>query len=223
VLLARGWLRDRRFQRTWAALLATCAATIALVVAGSCLYFGGTEIWRDWAHKITLHYAGGSDWDLGYRTVVQAVFSQGIPVRPEDLASGWSAPALVVAALLVLPAVTFLRALEDAQAVAFGFVFVFVLSLASYYYYLVLCVPLLFFASELEDPQCALGAAFMFFTGLAGYVLFSGWRWLGGSWVIFRGWRQTFPTYYFLCCLVAVTVAQMIAVAATRARRLPKR
>ncbi len=220
-LLARGWLCDRKSQRTWLAMLGTCAATVVLVVVGSCLYFGGTEIWRDWAHKITLHVAGGSDWDLGYRTVVQATFAQGVPMRPAEITGGWSVPALVVAALLFLPAVSFLRALCDWQAVAYGFVFVFLLSLATYYYYLILCVPLLFFASDLEDLQSALGTAFMLFTGLAGYVLFSGWKSFGGSWVIFRGWRQTFPTYYFLSCLIAITAVQIVVVAATRARRLP--
>jgi hypothetical protein len=62
----------------------------------------------------------------------------------------------------------------------------------------------------------------MFLCGLAGYVLFSGWRWLGDSWVVFAGWRQTFPTYYFLSCLIAVTVVQMILLAGTRARQRPK-
>jgi hypothetical protein len=224
VLLAWGWLRERSLQRTWLAMLTTCAATVVLVVAGSCLYFGGTEIWQDWIHKISLHYAGGSDWDLGYRTVVQAVFGHGVPMRPTESAQagGWSAPAMVGAALLVLPAVSFLRGLEEYQVVSYGFVFVFLLSLATYYYYLILCVPLLFFAPDLEKVQCALGTAFMFFTGLAGYIFFSGWRALGDSWVISRGWRQTFPTYYFLSCLIAISVVQMIVIAATRARQLPR-
>lgn len=225
VLLVWGWFESREIPRRWLGLLASCAATVTLVVAGSCLYFGGFDIWREWSHKITLHYANGSDWDLGYRTIVEAAFVHGVPVRPEDVgnASGWTLPSLVVALLLLVPAVGFLRALEDYQAVAYGFVFVFVLSLATYYYYAILCVPFLFFAPEVEKLQAALGAAFMFFCGLAGYVLFSGWRWLADSWVVFRGWHQTFPTYYFLSCLIAVTVAQMIFVAGTRARQFQSR
>ncbi len=221
VLLAWGYLAERRLQRPWLGLLASCAATVILVVAGSCLYFGGFDIWREWANKITLHYAGGSDWDLGYRTIVEAVFVGGVPVRPEDVghASGWSVPTLVAALLLIVPAVGFLRALEDYQAVAYGFVFVFVLSVATYYYYAILCVPFLFFAPEVEKPQAALGAVFMLFCGLAGYVLYSGWPQLADAWVVFRGWRQTFPTYYFLSCLIALTVAQMVLVAGARSRR----
>jgi hypothetical protein len=99
---------------------------------------------------------------------------------------------------------------------AYGFVFVFLLATAAYYYYLLLCVPLIFFAPQLERPQHALGVAFMFFTGIIGYVLFSGWNLLAGSWVMFRGWRQTFPANYFLCCFIAVTVAQMILLAGSK-------
>jgi hypothetical protein len=224
VLLGWRWLRERTVDRGWLAVLLACAATVVLVFVASCLYFGGADIWRDWSHKISRHYAGGSDWDLGYRTVVEAVFAQGVPVRAVDVAqaSGWTATTLAVALLVALPAASFLRALEEYQAVAYGFVFIFLFSLATYYYYLVLCVPLLFFAPELEKLQSALGAAFMFLTGLFGYVLFSGWRALGDSWVLLRGWHQSFPTYYFLSCLIAITTVQMIAVAATRARRVPK-
>jgi hypothetical protein len=42
---------------------------------------------------------------------------------------------------------------------------------------------------------------------------------LAGSWVMFRGWHQTFPTYYFLCCFIAVTVAQMILLAGSKTLR----
>jgi hypothetical protein len=61
----------------------------------------------------------------------------------------------------------------------------------------------------------------MFFTGYLGYLLFSGWQPLA-DFVAFRGWRQTFPSYYFLSCIIAVTVAQMIAFAATRAKEKRK-
>jgi hypothetical protein len=188
------------------------------------LYFGGCDIWREWAQKITLHYAGGSEWEIGYRTVADAVFGHGVPTRPAGLgqgaaeAGGWGL-GWVVAALLLVPALSFVGALEEYQAVAYGFVFFFVLSQATYYYYLILSVPLLFFAPSLDKLQSALGTAFMFFTGFFGYVLFTGWQPLADSWVLFGGWRQTFPTYYFTSCLVAVTVVQMIVVAATRARQ----
>jgi hypothetical protein len=68
-----------------------------------------------------------------------------------------------------------------------------------------------------------LGVAFMFFAGIVGYVLFSGWHLLAGSWVMFRGWHQTFPTYFFLCCFIAVTVAQMILLAGSKTLRAERR
>ena len=225
VLLLWRFARTRRIDRQMLGLLLTCAATVTLVVLGSCAYFGTTGIWHEWNLKIATHYSSGSDWDLGYRTIVEANFVKGVPVRAvanqvaQHTVLFLGAPGTIVALLLLLPALTFIRGLEDHEALAYGFVFVFLLALASYYYYLVLCLPLLFFAPHLERPQHALGVAFMFFTGHMGYVLFSGWPPLAGSWVMFRGWRQTFPTYYFLCCFVAVTVAQMILLAGSKTLR----
>jgi hypothetical protein len=230
VLLMGELVRSRQLNRPLFSLLVASAATIGVVALGSCAYFGGTAIWHEWSSKIALHYAGGSDWDLGYRTVAEARFVHGVPIRAADvvLASGQQADLLtkgtelVVLAMLIVPALAFIRALEHYEAVAFGFVFVFLLSLAAYYYYLILCVPLLFFAADLDKPQRALGAAFMYLTGLAGYLLFSGWQPLRDSWVPLRGWHQTFPTYFFTSCLIAVSVAQMILIAATKARALER-
>jgi hypothetical protein len=230
VLLVSELVRSRQLNRPLFRLLFASATTMAVVVLASCAYFGGTAIWHEWSSKISLHYVGGSDWDLGYRTIAEARFIEGVPVRAADLAieAGrqadllTKAAELVVLALLVVPALAFVRALEHHEAVAFGFVFVFLLSLAAYYYYLILCVPLLFFSSELDRPQRALGAALMFMTGLAGYLFFAGWQPLRGSWVMLRGWHQTFPTYFFSSCLIAVSVAQMILVAATKARALER-
>ena len=228
VLFLRRLVRDRRVDGQMLGLLLACAATVALVVVGSCAYFGGTGIWHEWNHKIATHYLGGSDWDLGYRTIAEASFVNGAPTRA--LAEGVAQPAgfpgvagTLVALLLGLPALIFLRGLKDHEALAYGFVFIFLLALATYYYYLVLCVPLLFFAPQLERPQNALGVVFMFVTGIMGYVFFSGWPLLAGTSVMFRGWHQTFATTYFLCCFIAVTVAQMILLAASQTLRAERR
>jgi hypothetical protein len=222
VLLLRRLVRNRHVDRQLLALLGACAATVALVVLGSCVYFGTTAIWHEWNLKIAAHYSGGSDWELGFRTIAEASFLEGVPVRAVANAAAQypvlflGVPGTIVALLLLLPALTFIRGLQDHEALAYGFVFVFLLAAAAYYYYLLLCVPLLFFAPQLQRPQHALGVAFMFFTGIMGYVLFSGSNLLAGSWVMFRGWRQTFPTYYYLCCCIAVTVAQMILLAGSK-------
>jgi hypothetical protein len=229
VLLAQGFWRTRTLDRRLVGLLLACGATVAGVFLGSCAYFGGVDIWREWSAKIALHYAGGSDWDLGMRTILEAIFVDGVPMREAALAlaGGQAATAfrpveLVAVVLLALPALAFVRGLEPHEALAYGFVFVFLGSLATYYYYLILCVPFVFFAAEIDKPAHALGAAFMLVTGSFGHVLFGGWEPLRQSWVLFRGWHQTFPTYYFMSCLLAVTVVQMMAIAAVRARRLDK-
>jgi hypothetical protein len=229
VLLLDGYLRTRRFDRRLLSLFLATGVTMALVVLGSVAYFGGAGIWREWSQKIALHYVGGSDWDLGFRTIAETTFLQGIPIREATLAQflGMGVKSTLhpveigALVLLALPALTFVRALEHHEVLAYGFVFIFLFSIASYYYYLILCVPLVFFAADLGKPQHALGAAFMFFTGLCGYVLFTGWEPLRRL-LPFTGWRQTFPTYYFLSCLLGITVAQMIILAGTRARRLEK-
>ena len=229
VLLLWRLARNRRIDLQLLGFMGACAATVTLVVLGSCAYFGTTGIWHEWSLKIATHYTGGSDWDLGYRTLAEASFVDGVPERTVAHAVGQSPalflgrPGTMVALLLVLPALTFIRGLEDHEALAYGFVFVFLLALASYYYYLVLCVPLLFFAPQLERPQQALGVAFMFFTGIVGYLLFSGSKLLPDSWLMFRGWRQTFPTYYFLCYFLTVTVAQMILLAGSKTLRAERR
>ena len=231
VLLAHELVLSRRLNRPLLGLVLASVATIVVVVLASCAYFGGTAIWHEWSSKITLHYATGSDWDVGYRTLAEARFVHGVPTRaaslvgeagqhPETIAHGVE---LVVLALLVVPSLAFVRALEHHEAVAFGFVFVFLLSLAAYYYYLILCVPLLFFAGDLGKLQHALGAAFMFLTGLAGYVLFAGWQPLRDSWVPLRGWHQTFPTYYYLTCFISMSAVQMIVIAAFKARAHERR
>jgi hypothetical protein len=230
VLIVGEALRSRRLNRPLLGLLLASAGTIVVVALASCAYFGGLAIWQEWSSKIALHYAGGSDWDVGYRTIAEASFVDGVPVRSAAVMAAAEPSAglfahgveFAVLALVLVPAIAFIRALEHHEAVAFGFVFVFFLSLASYYYYLILCVPLLFFASDLGKPQRALGAAFMLATGLAGYGLFSGWQLLRDAWMPLRGWHQTFPTYYYLSCLIAVSAVQMLVIAATKSRALER-
>lgn len=229
VLLA-GLVRTRRLDHRLVTLLLACGLTVMVLVVGSFAYFGSLAIWQDWQHKIALHYAEGSDWDLGFRTIAEVSFVDGVPVRDATIALVTGRPAaqavppweMLVMLLIVLPALTFVRVLEHHAALAYGFVFIFLFSVATYYYYLILCVPLVFFLDDLGKPQYALGAAFMFVSGCFGYVLFTGWDPLRPSWVLFRGWHQTFPTYFFMSCLVGVTVIQMIALAGWRAWRLER-
>jgi hypothetical protein len=227
VLLVHGCFRTRRLDARLVHLLLATGATIAFVVLGSCIYFGGTEMWSEWADKITLHYAGGSDWDLGFRTIAETSIFDGAPMRDAMVSLITGEPVsplvqpleLLVMTMLALPALIFVRALEHHEALGYSFVFIFLFTIASYYYYLILCVPLVFFLADLERAQNALGAAVMFLVGGFGYVLFSGWAPLQKSWVLFHGWHQTYPTYYYMSWLVGVTVVQMIVLAAWRARQ----
>jgi len=227
LLLALGVLRLRSLDAGLIKLLVATTATVLVVMLGSIIYFGGLDIWVEWTRKIALHYTEGSDWDLGFRAIAETSFVEGVPMRDATVALLSNQPVsqavrpveILVILLLALPALTFVRALELHQALAYSFVFIFLFSVASYYYYLILCVPLVFFLEDLDKPGNALGVAFMFLAGGFGYVLFSGWEPLRESWTIFHGWHQSYPTYYYMSWLVGVTVVQMIALAGWRARQ----
>lgn len=229
LLLVHGFWRRRQWDVRLVGLVAACALVIAAGVLGSCVYFGDAAIWSEWRAKIGLHYAEGSDWDMGFRTIAEATFVEGVPVRPASLAlvagkavgSSFHAAELVAMLLLTASALAFLPGLEHHEALAYGFVFVFLFGVATYYYYLVLVVPFVFFAANLGKPSGMAGVGGMLLSGLGGYVLFGGWGPLA-SWVPFRGFHQTFPTTFFMSCLVALSVAQMIGLAAVRAYRLER-
>ena len=122
-----------------------------------------------------------------------------------------------VRVLVLVPALYFARFLEDFEAVAYGFVFLFFLVAPTYYYYLILCVPFLFFVRHLERPANALGFAYMFLTGIAGYLFFSGFEPLRESLVMLRGWKQNFPTYYYMSWMICGTAMYMVALAGAKA------
>ncbi len=219
---------ERRFDRRLVELFVACGVTIALVTLGSIAYFGGLGPWEAWATKILQHYSDFSHWQMGYTTLVDVERVDGVPVPIHPATHLAEEPELllshhvltwVVRALVLVPAFVFAKALEDWESLAFGFVFFFFGVSAAYYYYFILCVPLLFFAAKLERPSRAFGLAFMFLTGAAGYVIFSGWAPLADVLPLFHGWHQEFPTYYFMSWLVSITALTMVGIAAVEAQR----
>jgi hypothetical protein len=221
-------LEERRVDRPLLGFFVAFAATVAVVGVGSVLYFGGVGPWEEWARKILHHYEDFSHWQMGYRTLVEVDLVDGVPIPMSPAIHLVEEPEVRlrqaillwgVRGFVLVPALVFAKCFEDWEALVFGFVFVFFGVSATYYYYFILCVPLLFFAARLEEPARALGLALMFFTGAAGYLLFSGWAPLAGVSPIFHGWHQEFPTYYYLSWLVGLTSLTMLGVAAAAARR----
>jgi hypothetical protein len=186
-------------------------------------------VWHEWWVKITDHYAGMSHWNVGYQPLVDIDFENGVPELIDVQQRLSEEPDLLVrhyvatwgARLAVLlPALVFARDLEDDESLAYGFVGMFFMVAASYYYFLVLCVPLLFFVRSVEQPSRAIGLCWMLLTGAAGYLFFNGWEPLREHWLIFRGWKQYFQTYYFMSWMLCVTALYMVALAAARARSM---
>ena len=120
--------------------------------------------------------------------------------------------------VILIPAVYFIKWLKDDAAISYSFVFIFFLTSVTYYYYLILVIPFLFFAERLNKPGYTAGLIYMYLTGLAGYVFFSGWDPLWESMAIFHGWHQYFPTYYYLSWMVCGTAITMILLAGLEAR-----
>ena len=63
-----------------------------------------------------------------------------------------------------------------------------------------------------------MGAGVLLLGGAIGYLLFAGFAPLGDL-VIFQGWKQFFPTYYFMSWLVGLGCFYMVALAGVVARR----
>lgn len=93
------------------------------------------------------------------------------------------------------------RGMKDHQALAFSFVPCFFLASPTYYYYIMLLVPFLFFASELDRPTRAIGLVWMYVIAMAGYYFYD-------------MWQQKFSTYSWLSFMLLGMVLYMMLLAA---------
>lgn len=201
-------------------------ATIALGVLVAIPYGGERSLWGEWVPKVLNHYEALVDWNMGYPALANARWQLGVPKpirwgdvladQPNLLTVQRMTVPLVQLAFAV-PALVFSCSLRRWEAMAFGFVFFFLFVQTSYYYYLFLIVPLMFFAADVDRMSRAIGVALMLCTGAFGYLLYAGYEPLRGV-VMFRGWKQYFPTYYFLSWAIGLTCLYMFGLAALQAR-----
>ena len=225
------FIRKRRVDRDILSLLLSCGAFGVLVCLGSVVYFGGLAPWVQWTGKMVQHYNTLWHWTLGFKPMMDVALADGVPqainvhvqyaeepgVLAAHLATLWG-----VRALVLIPALFFARYLRTHESMTYSFVFVFFMVSSMYYYYFILCVPLLFFAHKLEEAPRGLGLAYMFLTGVAGYVLFGGWAALAEHLVFFRGWKQLFQTYYYQSWLLSITACWLVVIAGVKAYRALK-
>lgn len=169
LVAARGALA--RIDRRYARFFGGFALCVALLFAGSVLQAGGLEPWVDFARKISVHRALEHPWNVGLPSLL-----------PADSALGRAALRTIQLAAVVA-CVFAVRRLADHRALAFGFVPMFFLVSPTYYYYIVLLVPFVFLAEQIDRASGALGLTYMFLFGLAGHVFY-------------QRWEQLPPTYY---------------------------
>ena len=201
-------LLSRRLPRRYLDFAVSFAFTAALLIGVSVAYAGGLDSWLAFAEKIGAHNETVSHWRVGFQQIFMGSFADGaLRLRSTQYADHrvlwWLIQAAVLAASFFA-----VRNLSDHEAFAVGFVPMFFLASPTYYYFVILLVPLLFFASRLERSSRALGLAWMFVTGAAGYAFYD-------------RWTQEFPTYYWLSWMVLGTCAALLATALAESRLFP--
>jgi hypothetical protein len=231
VLFASRLATERKIDRDIARFFAALAAVMCAAVLLSMARYGGAHVLREWYAKIALHARETSDWNVGFRALVDVNFVDGVPhafpaarmlhEEPEVQALRGALLGGVRLAVVV-PALYFARYLRDHEALTFGFVYLFFLASPDYYYLLVLCAPMLFYLERPDGPQRSLGAAYMLLTGAFGYLLFAGWHRFAGAVPMLRGHHQEFATTYYLTWAVCLTALHMLALAAARGYAISK-
>ena len=115
LLLSRAWT-TRRLDRDLARFFAAFAAVVAAALAFAWVRLHGAPILLDWGAKISHHVSEGSHWDLGFTTLLDADFTDGVPtpfsphrmlseepeVRALRAAILWGVRAVVIGPLLYL-------------------------------------------------------------------------------------------------------------------------
>lgn len=172
-----GVFQNRSLEKKYIRFFVSFGVTCVVMLAAS-LAYTGIEYWKDFIEKITAHSDDISAWRVGLKYLF--LMSHDMP-GPGELSFmqrleeyGWVYRGLQLALL----GFTFLltRRIQTWQAYTFGFIASFILVAPTYYYYIMLGVPFLFFAAELERPLYALGAIHMYIISILGHYWLSIWN-----------------------------------------------
>lgn len=217
-------LRPLRERSRYLRFFTGFGATVGILLVASVVYAGGWGAWSDFARKISAHRAVYHIWNVGLPSVIageleppsvtardrgalERLRRTEATLETESLQSRrpWLRLAQVGMLLLWVAAI---RRLEDHDVLLLGFVPVFVLVAPTYYYYIVLLLPFLFLAQRLDRLSGAIGLAYLFLSGMAGY------------WFYLR-WDQYFTTYYWSSVLALGLSLYLSAVALAETRPAP--
>jgi hypothetical protein len=225
LLLFRG-ARDRRLATLLGRFCVACGATVLAAGLYAAWRFHGIGVFSDWAAKMALHMSSHTHWTVGFRTLLSTTLGMDVPGSMTGMGAGWLDTSLegaevyllwIARALLLLPALYFLRFMTPAAAYGFAYVFMFVLVAPVYYYLMVLCLPLLYFATQPAGLSRTVGLVWLLLTGALGYLLYYGWSPLHAFGPC-RGYGLTFTTTLVMTGFVGLTVLHMIGHAAYAAR-----
>lgn len=220
---------DARERSDIRSFLIAFAAFGALAVLASALGDGGFEGWREWLAKIGRHREANADWQVGLSSILNGEWHAGELryVNPYVVYREEPEVFLVHKALLwtlrlvvTVPLLVFARDQPRHRALAMGFVLIFLWVAPTYYYCAILAVPFVYFAEQRQSVPYALSAGFMFVTGLAGYLFFSGYEPLADFSPLFRRGGQEYSTYYFSSWMIGITAYSMVMLAARDSRRM---
>jgi hypothetical protein len=221
VVLVSRTVRDRRLDPALLKFFVACGATALASASYAAFRFHGTGIFSDWAAKMALHADSHASWTVGFRTVFNTLNAN--PSLPSVAASeGWVDTRLAQQQVyllwfaritVLLPALYFMRFMTAASAYGFAYVVMFFSVAPIHYYSMVLCLPLLYIATEQASWSRTLGVAWLLLTGSLGYLLYFGWQPLHAVW-LFRGYGLTFPNTLYMTCFISMTTLHMVAHAA---------
>lgn len=206
----------RRLDPSHARFFGGFALAVVGLVGGSLVRADGPSAWEEFARKIALHRSTYNHWNIGIHSIVIAEFDPPVPrrealaLRPEG-ARNWRGnvffrPAAVheregLLRVLQLAAVVLAfaaaRKVPDSRAFALGFVPAFFLTAPTYYYFIILLLPFLYFASDLDRLRGTLGTGYLFLFGGSGFAFYF-------------TWNQYFATTYWNSVLAAGLAGGML-------------
>jgi len=211
-ILIREKCIDRRCLRFFVAFL----IAVILLVSLSCADAGGTQVWKDFAERISFHNRHFTPSTLGFRNIFLMSYTgdvaeQGVGFREKtqgDFANrrvSWWAIQIVAMVFMGFA----VRRLSDVEAFTFGVCPAFMLFGPQFYYQVMWLMGLLFFLPELRRLSQALGVAGVFAVSAVAYLLLLRWP---------LAFPYDVPLLFWVSWLLMVMVVYMCVVSLVRRR-----
>lgn len=157
------FLRERRVEWKYMRFFAAFAGMLALLAGLAFWYMPHVWYWREFVEKIVTHNSDISPWRVGFKYLFLGFFG----------AHPWVWRGIVAGVLLLVAVLVQRR--EDHEAFALGYAAIFFLVAPTYYYQMMLALPVLYFAGNLNERARSLGLIVVFASAPVGFYLQSAW------------------------------------------------